>query len=472
MNVLYWRGMRQRTKRFFFIAGAIALGASQLWPLAPVLAQTQFNYDYIMADRDLTDYESMSLAQIQAFLESKYSPLANYVEPITSLRAAQIIYSTAQDFQISPKFLLALMQKEQSLIEDGTPLPSQYDWATGYAVCDSCNITDPLIQKFKGFYNQVYNAAKRIRTVYLVELEQAGQTSSGFGPGLTKLVDGLAVTPANKATAVAYTYTPHLHGNQLLVEVWHRFFAMTYPDGTLLNVDGHRDVWLIADGTRRKFANQSVYLSRYSDFDRILSVSQTDLERYAVGREIKFANYSYLRTPRGTVYLLVDDELRGFASAEALRRVGVNPEEIIDVAPEDIASYVESQPITTESVYPLGALLQDKKTGGVFWVENGRKHPIWSREIMKVNFAGRGLTAVSWDKLAEFETSAPVLFREGELVKSIDEPAVYLISHQQRRPFLSAAAFLALGFNWDNVVVTTSAALSLHQLGDPIVAKF
>ncbi|HLD86114.1 MAG TPA: hypothetical protein VJA28_01535, partial [Patescibacteria group bacterium] len=75
-------------------------------------------------------------------------------------------------------------------------------------------------------------------------------------------------------------------------------------------------------------------------------------------------------------------------------------------------------------------------------------------------------------KLAEFETSAPVLFREGELVKSIDEPAVYLISHQQRRPFLSAAAFLAPGFNWDNVVVTTSAALSLHQLGDPIVAKF
>ena len=116
VNVLYWRGMRQRTKRFFFIAGAIALGASQLWPLAPVLAQTQFNYDYIMADRDLTDYESMSLAQIQAFLESKYSPLANYVEPITSLRAAQIIYSTAQDFQISPKFLLALMQKEQSFL--------------------------------------------------------------------------------------------------------------------------------------------------------------------------------------------------------------------------------------------------------------------------------------------------------------------------------------------------------------------
>ncbi|MDZ4229763.1 MAG: hypothetical protein U1C53_01365, partial [Candidatus Veblenbacteria bacterium] len=383
-----------------------------------------------------------------------------------------VIYQSAQDFQISPKFLLALIQKEQSLVEDGTPLPSQYDWATGYAVCDSCSTDDPVLQKFKGFYNQVYNAAKRIRTVYLVDLVNRGMTSSGFGPGLTKLVDGQAVTPQNQATAALYTYTPHLHGNQLFSEVWNRFFARAYPDGTLLNVEGEREVWLVEDGLRREFASRSVYLSYYSDFDRVLTVGENELQKYPEGRPLNFANYSFLRTPRGTVYLLVDDELRGFTSQEALRQVGVHPEEIQDVAQEDLTGYAEAEPITSSSVFPIGALLQDKKTGGVFWVQDGLKHPIWSREIMNINFPGRRITVSTPEQLAAYPTSTPVLLRDGELVRSPDEPAVYLISNGLRRPFVSEAAFLGLGFDWQHVATTSPAALALHQLGEPIAATY
>ncbi|HCM45705.1 MAG: hypothetical protein UV92_C0004G0033 [Parcubacteria group bacterium GW2011_GWA1_43_27] len=464
--------MTQRKSRLFFILIMLAFLASSFWPSAPLAAQTNFAYNYIISDYDLTDYQSMDLNQIQSFLVSKSSSLANYSDPITRLSAAQVIYQSAQDFQISPKFLLALIQKEQSLVEDGTPLPSQYDWATGYAVCDSCSTDDPLIQKFKGFYNQVYNAAKRISTVYLVELESNGQTSSGFGPGIAKQVDGLIVTPANKATAALYTYTPHLHGNELFSQVWERFFAQNYPDGTLLNVEGEREVWLIENGFRRAFANKSVYLSRYSDFDRVLSVSQTDLLKYPLGLEIKFSNYSYLKIPSGTVYLLVDDELRGFASAEALRRIGVNPEEIINVTETDLKDYHEGQPITINSLYPLGALLQDKTSGGVYWVQDGIKRPIWSREIMQVNFANRKIIAKSAADLAGYTTGEPVLFRDGELVRSADEPAVYLISNGERRPFRSAEDFLALGFDWQSVIVTTPVALALHDLGEPVIANF
>lgn len=442
--------------------------------LAPgvVWAQEQFDYNYIISDNDLTDYTSLTFDQIQAFLVSKNSTLADYVDPTTRLSAAQVIYQSAQDFQINPKFLLALLQKEQSLVEHPLPQPNQYDWATGYAVCDSCTTTDPDLQKFKGFYNQVYNAAKRIRTVYLADLETKGMTTSGYGPGLTKLVDGLPITPANNATAVVYTYTPHLEGNKLLFQIWQRFFARTYPDGTLLKAEGENDVWLIENGFRRKFANQSVYLSRYSDFSRLITVNRTDLLKYPEGQEIKFANYSYLRVPSGTVYLLVDDQLRGFASAEALRRVGVNPEEIIEVAAEDIKNYPQGQPITIESVYPLGALLQDKTTGGVYWVQDGQKYPLWSREIMTANFPHRRPLPTTPQELANYQNGAPLKFRDGELIKAHHEPTVYLISHGQRRPFKSAEDFLALGFAWENVITTTPAAVSLHELGEPLTVNF
>lgn len=467
--------MLQRYPRSFFVRHKLALGLVWLTLVGlafPSSAQEAFDYNYILSDNDLTDYQSMSLEHIQAFLELKGSKLATYVEPITSLKASQIIYTSAQDFQINPKFLVALIQKEQSLIEDTNPPASAYDWATGYAVCDGCSTSDPLLQRYKGFYNQVYNAAKKIRTSYLPDLIARGKTVSGYGPGITKLVDGTAVTPVNNATAVLYTYTPHLHGNRLLGSIWNRFFARSYPDGSLLNVQGENSVWLIENGERRQFASRAVYLSRYPNFDRVLEINRNELLKYPEGKPIALPNYSFLRSPRGTVYLLVDEQIRGFDSREALRRVGVNPEEIINVSQEDLANYGEGQPITPQSLYPLGALLQDNKSGGIYWVKDGVKHPLWSKEIMTSNFAGKKITPRLPKDLEQFPTSTPVLFREGDLVRSKSSPAVYLISNKQRRPFVSEQAFSELHYDFKNLITTSDEALMIHELGLPISATY
>ncbi len=445
------------------------LGAAW-WPLFSVSAQTDFDYNYILSDNDLIDYKAMTQEEIQEFLIAKSSSLATYYDPVTRWRADKIIYTAAQDFKISPKYLLALMQKEQSLIEDGSPVQTNFDWATGYAVCDDCSYDDPLIQKFKGFYNQVYNAAKKIRLSYLPDLEAKGRTISGFGPGVPKTVDGVVVVPANQATAILYTYTPHLKGNRLLSTVWNKYFTRSYPDGSLLNVDGDKYVWLIENGLRRQFVNRSVFLSRAGSFDKVLTINRTELLKYPEGKLIKFANYSYLRSERGTVYLLADDVLHGFASKTALRKVGVNPEEIVKVKNEDLADLAEGQPITTKSVYPLGTLMQDKKTGGVYWVQNGVKHPIFSRELLKTNFGSRRITKQTAKQLAEFDSSTPILFPEGELVRSQSDTTVYLISNKERRPFVSEKAFRELGFDSKNVIVTSEEGLGIHELG-PVIAE-
>ncbi len=444
--------------------------SATLWPLFSVSAQTDFDYNYILSDNDLTDYESMTQAEIQEFLITKNSSLVTYSDPVTRWRADKIIYTAAQDFKISPKYLLALMQKEQSLIEDGSPVSTNFDWATGYAVCDDCSYDDPLIQKFKGFYNQVYNAAKKIRLSYLPDLEIKGRTISGFGPGVPKTVDGVVVVPANQATAILYTYTPHLKGNRLLYTVWNKYFIRSYPDGSLLNVDGDKYVWLIENGLRRQFVNRSVFLSRAGSFAKVLTINRTELLKYPEGKLIKFANYSYLMSERGTVYLLADDVLHGFASKTALRKVGVNPEEIIKVKNEDIVDLAEGQPITTKSIYPLGTLMQDKKTGGVYWVQDGLKHPIFSRELLKANFGSRRLTKQTAKQLAEFDTSTPILFPEGELVRSQSDTTVYLISNKERRPFASEKAFRELGFDSKNIIVTSEEGLGIHELG-PVIAE-
>jgi len=463
--------MRKNIYHLFFVLTLSFLLINLVSP-SKTWAQVDFDPNYIISDNDMFDYTAMDLEQIQNFLTAKNSGLANYIEPTTSLKASQIIYNATQDYQISPKFLLALLQKEQSLIENSSPSQYAYDWATGYAVCDGCSTNDPLLQRFKGFYNQVYGAAKRIKLSYLPALQNSGKTPSGYGPNISKEIDDIIVRPANNATAILYTYTPHLHGNKLLWTIWNRYYTRNYPDGTLLNVDGSKEVWLIENGERRKFANRSVYLSRYPDFDSLITINKTELLKYPEGNPIKFANYSFLRTPRGTVYLVVGDILRGFSSREALRRVGVNPEEIIAVKQEDIADLPEGQPITTKTVYPLGALLKDSKTNATFWVQNGNKHPIITKEITASNFPGRKVTKVTTKQLAQYPLDAPITFRNGDLVQGASDNHVYLISNQARRPFASLDVLTKLGFDTKNIIKTSDEALLLHELGPTINANF
>ena len=129
-------------------------------------SEKPFNPNFIIDDFELTDSDSMSVDSIRRFLGSKGGILSSYrTVDIDSVErgAAEIIWRAANSHRINPKFLIVLLQREQSLVENPNPSPRDLDWATGYAVCDSCSTDDPGIQKFKGFAIQVDRAAWRQR---------------------------------------------------------------------------------------------------------------------------------------------------------------------------------------------------------------------------------------------------------------------------------------------------------------------
>lgn len=451
------------------IANFIVIICILLTPLSPALAM-DFNPNYVLSDEDLTNYRSMDLEDIQKFLERKGSYLATYVTEDTDgimKNAAEIIYRVATTWQISPRFLLALIQKEQSLVEDPSPTQKQLDWAAGYAVCDSCTTQDEQIQRWRGFAKQIRSAAMQYREGYLVDLAEYGETTAGYGPGKISEIDGQIVVPHNNATAANYTYTPHIHGNRSLWNIWQRWFLQRYPNGSLLQAAGEPGVWLIQYGKKRPFHSMAALLSRYGT-SNIIQVSKTDLDQYESGAPIKFPDYSLLRSPRGTVFLIDGDKRRGIDSWETFKTIGFNSDEIIDVEWSDINLYEDGEMITLESVYPQGALLQNKATGGVYWTQDGKKYPIWSREIMATRFGNWFIQSVSAEELEKYETMPPVGFNDGVLVKSSTSPSVYVISEGLRRPIPSADVFEKMGYNWKNIIVTSEKAVSIHQMGEPL----
>jgi hypothetical protein len=215
-----------------------------------------FNANNIMSDYVMTNSDSMTEAQIQAFLNSKvtcdhwgekwselgggtraqYAQARGWALPFQCLNtytqdgetSAHIIWQAAQDYSINPQVLIVLLQKEQSLVTDEWPGPHQYRSATGYG----CPDTAACDSQYYGFKNQVRNAAKFFHAYqtgnpawyklvwpddhyngtwrqfyYNIEWhpkflnEQTGQYEDWCGVSNTLI--------ENRATASLYSYTPY-----------------------------------------------------------------------------------------------------------------------------------------------------------------------------------------------------------------------------------------------------------------------
>ena len=190
--------------------------------LAPslALAAPVFNPGLIITDQELTAADTMTAAEIQRFLITSQSPLANMqfvdVDGVQK-SASEIIFEAARDAQINPRYVLVMIQKEQSLITSQNPTQKQLDWATGFGVCDSCSMSDPSIQKYRGFANQVRSSANVMRYYYTNQNQSWIKQQNA-----TYAIDNLSVTPQSFATAFLYTYTPHISGNK---NFWKRICA-------------------------------------------------------------------------------------------------------------------------------------------------------------------------------------------------------------------------------------------------------
>ena len=265
----------------------------------------------------------MSLADIHTFLMRRGALAFRYLADTDGVvkTPAEIIHRVAATWSISPKFLLTLLQREQSIVEDPAPTQGQFDWATGFAVCDSCSTDDPDVAAWRGFANQVEGAARQIRNRYLPDLAAKGVTVSGIGPGIPRVIDGVTVVPSNDATAVLYTYTPHLQGNLNFAKIWQRWFSLSHPDGTVVKRAAKPDVWLIQDGEKRRFASRSAFLTRFRDADVVVA---SDAERATV----TFSVFVYGASAE------IDTAPVGTSTSTVWLRVAVVAE---NVSPKDVA---------------------------------------------------------------------------------------------------------------------------------------
>ena len=434
-------------------------------PLA-VLAQAEFNPQFIISDEEMQSTANWTQTDIQKFLQDRGSYLTNLVSTDVNgvqKSAAEIIYDTAIRYQINPKFLLVTLQKEQSLITDDTPTQKQLDWATGYGVCDSCDLNGDALLKYKGFGKQVDNAGGLIRWYY-------NNTDKSFvkKKDQNTTIDNQIIIPQSWATAFLYTYTPHIHGNKNFWRIWNTWFSQIYPNGTLLRSVSSTEVWLIQNNVKRKFKNQATLLSRANP-EMIVTVQDSELSNYQLGQEISFPNYSILKTANN-FYLLDYDTLRPFASAEVVRQIGYNPEEFIDINEVDIAGYTLGSIINASTTAPQGIIYQITDLNNSYYLlKDNILYPITDKGVITTNYKD---LAIEKHKVKDIKNlpvaDLPLNFKDGTLLRITDSNNVYVIENGKKRLIADTDTFAALGYKRTNVITVSAITAMNISDGEPI----
>lgn len=265
---------------------------------AQAISGSDFNPGNIISDAVMFAGNSMTEQEVQAFLNARvprctlgdagkpaggwYAPhsvylanncLKNYSETVPSIgadrfcgafqggtySAAQIIARVGQACNVSPRVLIVLLEKEQSLITDSWPNTRQYASATGL----DCPDTAPCGAASAGFFRQVFGAAQRFQNYGTApytwrpavgQVQQILYNLEGSGCGSS------AVRVQNRATAALYYYTPYQPNAAALANLYG-----TAPCGAY----GNRNFWRIYSdwfGSTQEIAGSREYItSLYND---------------------------------------------------------------------------------------------------------------------------------------------------------------------------------------------------------------
>lgn len=236
-----------------FITSLVLLSGISMIFTTPARAAS-FDPGRIIDDGKFTNKNSMSVADIQNFLNSKvpvcdtwHAPgpgaqganppwycLKDYVDHSVGKGSAQIIWEAAQNYGINPQVLLVTLQKENGLITDTWPYPWQYRTAMGFGCPDGA----PCDAQWFGFANQVNQAARHFRNFYdqnpnWYMPHRLGGNNIKWNPNAN--CGTSYVNIVTRGTSALYSYTPYRPNDAALNNL--------YGTGDGCSSYGNRNFW-------------------------------------------------------------------------------------------------------------------------------------------------------------------------------------------------------------------------------------
>jgi len=394
------------TAAFMVAVGLVALPVTEAPKAEAAPPGSAFDPGLIISDSVFFDFGSMTLKQIQDFLNSRVADcratnpaidcLKSYKSDIpataatgpkevgpckaiaakSGATAAEVIYEIANACGINPKVLIVTLQKEQGLVSSTKPTEYMYRAAMGFGCPDS----DPGIcgKVFTGLFNQLYRAAKQFRWYGNPEGSftywKPGRTvSMRFNP---KASCGSMQFPlTSQATANLYYYTPYTpnaaalrnlygtgdscsaYGNRNFWRFYHDWFGSPIGGGYLLKAAG-TETFLIADN-KKYLVQDTRLLAALRPLGPLGEISKEYLDSFETA-----GNMGQLVRNRDTnqVLLLVDGLRYLVSDCSVAIQYGQSCDSAIPITSAQVNVFVDG-----------GTLTRLVSSGGSrYWIEDGK----------------------------------------------------------------------------------------------------
>lgn len=507
--------MRKIHKLITFFAVLAILGSTSHMALAALPVDRGFDPNQLISDSAFKNKNAMSASEIQKFLDSKDSVLANtsssflemLKEPIgnTSLAgvlednnlgssrrtAAQLIHDVSVQSGINPQVILVTLQKEQSLITGRqTNSNDQLQRALDYAMGFGCPDSQPCGELYKGFYFQLFGNIDSESNRYLGaarSLMRSATTPGGRGPfyngAAAKIGDTIVlantlggyegvqanqtVTLENGATAALYRYTPHVfNGNY---NFW-RYMKDWFGTGSRDSAGGkslgegsvikyNRAYYMIEDGKVWEISDFVKKARKISTRSRdVTTVRASEFNSYSKGGILGLADNAVVKVGDKT-YIFVDN-LMYEASESIIKQRGGSIEKAVVAKETDIAPYLPAHRLPPNE----GTVLRGFSGPEVYIVENAQL-----RLVSALVFKQRGLASqvqiIPDDELALYSKGGFLPPLDGTMVKSPGDPTVSLIASRIRRPIPSIAVFKTYGKTFADIETISDDEFNAIPLG-------
>ena len=420
------------------VAGAAAIvtllaGLSGPVPSAEAADAANFDPGLLISDAVFYDYQSMTEAEIQSFLDARGSgcvagemPCLKDFRETTRTRplevglcwqyagasnesAARIIRKVATACEINPRVLLVTLEKENSLVGRTRPTAKSYQTAMGFG----CPDTAPCNTEYYGFSNQVFRAARQF-LVYRANATrygyQAGRTNTiRFHPDAT--CGSSQVYIENQATAALYIYTPYqpnaaalaslygsgdrcsTYGNRNFWRIFSDWFGDPTAGRALVRTAADERVYLVVGQRRHHVADHSLYQTLRARLGDVGIVSSASLQRLTDAGPMR----RVARDPAdGTLYWLANGARHRFPSCSTVTAwTGAScATSYVDLASRQLAAFPLGAPLgTTVSV-----------DGQAWSLAGARRHEILDERSR----TGAGLPAVQATLAAAVVAPVPV----------------------------------------------------------------
>lgn len=440
-----------------------------------VLAFT-FDKNYLLSDSELYSCNLKTEQAVQNFLEEQGSCLADY--EVEEERASKIIANAYRAYNISICWILTTLQKEQSLI---TSSAARSERALNFAMGFACPSGGTCDERYSGFKKQVESAAWQIRNRYLVYPE-----NYSFQKGEeTKTEDGEIVRPRNIATAVNYNYTPVVGdgvtrgGNYIFVASWYKWrnwFSLTHPAGNLLQAQGARAIYLTIYNEDEEqvekmlITNRAVFLARgYSD-SQVIAVDKSEIDGYPNSEfRMTYPDGTLVKGLGPAIYAIENNRRRHIANIQVLKQLGYSAKEARKISEEELASIPGGPAITDGSRKLDGTLIKTRDNPAIYILDYGKRRHIAEWNVFKANgYSWNKVKIISEEEMASCPQGKPMVLNDGLIVKASGRPSVWVAEYGRLRLVANLETFKSLGYKWSWVKTVSGKYLDSVPKGERI----